>query len=78
MNMSTTYMNVNFNKVLETLIFSTVLCAVFILNTLPINRLSKAGAALVNTTSSLNSGKACFCLFMSFSRHKENVTKEAP
>ena len=43
---------VNFNKMLETLIFSTVLCIVFILNTHPINRLSKAGAALVNTISS--------------------------
>ena len=38
---------VNFNKMLE-----TVLCTVFILNTHPINRLSKAGAALVNTISS--------------------------
>ena len=36
---------VNFNKMLET---------VFILNTHPINRLSKAGAALVNTISSIN------------------------
>ena len=42
---------VNFNKILATLIF-TVLCTVFILNTHPINRLSKAGAALVNTISS--------------------------
>ena len=48
--MSTSYMNVN-SKMLETLNFSTVLCAVFILNTLPINRLKKAGAALVNTIS---------------------------
>ena len=44
---------VNFNKMLETLIFQRyVLCTVFILNTHPINRLSKAGAALVNTISS--------------------------
>ena len=49
----TTYMNVNFNKMLETLIFLTVLSTVFILNTHPINRLSKAGAALVNTISSI-------------------------
>ena len=42
---------VNFNKMLETVNFSTVLCTVFILNTHPINRLSKAGAALVNTIS---------------------------
>ena len=42
---------VNFNKMLETVNFSTVLCTVFILNTHAINRLSKAGAALVNTIS---------------------------
>ena len=41
---------VNFNKMLVN--FSTVLCTVFILNTHPINRLSKAGAAVVNTISS--------------------------
>ena len=33
--------------------FSTVLWTVLILNTRPINRLSKAGAALVNTISSI-------------------------
>ena len=32
--------------------FSTVLCTVFILNTHPVNKLWKAGAALVNTISS--------------------------
>ena len=41
---------VNFNKMLETL--KTVVCTVFILNRHPINRLSIAGAALVNTFSS--------------------------
>jgi len=42
---------VNFNKMLENVNFSTILCTVFILNTHPINRISKAGAALVNTIS---------------------------
>ena len=51
-NMSTAYMNANFNKMLKTSNFSTLLSAVFILKTLPINRLSTAGAALVNTISS--------------------------
>ena len=37
---------------LKRLNFSTVLCTVFISNTHPINRLSKAGAAVVNTISS--------------------------
>ena len=44
-NMLTTYMNVNFNKLLE--------CTVFILNTHAIKRLSKAGAALVNAISDI-------------------------
>ena len=43
---------VNFNKMLENVNFSTVICTLFISNTHPINRLSNAGAALVNTISS--------------------------
>ena len=51
-NMLTTYMDVNFNKRLQTLI--SVVYTIFVYITHPINRISKVGAAtcIVNTISS--------------------------
>ena len=45
-------MHVKFDKMLETLIFQRS-CTVIVSNTHPINRLSKAGAALENTIASI-------------------------
>ena len=53
-NLQINIVNVNFNKRVETLTVQwSYTCTVFILNTHPINSLSKAGAALVNTISSI-------------------------
>ena len=72
----------NFNKVLETLIFQR--SYIFILNIHSIDRLSKAGAALVNTISSvmlrLNANIAGDFIMFSFFFHllSRQDSEEAP